>query len=432
MSTCRRPGSGRRSQSSTTSSSTTASVGDLADRAVAHDAVRGASTTARRSRVCLARSSWTMPMSALATSTMPKSASWYSPMARTTTSSVPRMALNRVKTLARTMSADGAPVVVGDDVDEAVALPVLDFGRVQPQVRVHVRWDRRRSRRRLGRDVEGRRGVVDPGERTAATGSTWSGRRPVTDITEPTRPRVGVHDEGRQRSRPAQGEVMNSNRSRGARPIAGLGLAVSGVLALGVVAAGPAAADTPGSASVNDARSPSSAPARRSTRAAPRRRCIRRPCRSTSVTTAAPSTASTGARSAGSWCPAQRRRPFRVDQANGAFADEALTVDGGKGDDTLAGGDGRRALHRRHRQRRGRRQPRQRHRTARRGQRHLPLGSGRRQRRRRGRARNFDTLDFNGNRRRDHEPARRRRPGRVPARLRPTSAWTWTASSGST
>ena len=31
---------------------------------------------------------------------------------------------------------------------------------------------------------------------------------------------------------------------------------------------------------------------------------------------------------------------FRVDQANGAFGDEALTVDGGSGNDTLNGGDG--------------------------------------------------------------------------------------------
>jgi hypothetical protein len=31
---------------------------------------------------------------------------------------------------------------------------------------------------------------------------------------------------------------------------------------------------------------------------------------------------------------------FRVDQVNGALADEALTVDGGSGDDTLDGGDG--------------------------------------------------------------------------------------------
>ena len=31
---------------------------------------------------------------------------------------------------------------------------------------------------------------------------------------------------------------------------------------------------------------------------------------------------------------------FRVDQTNGAFADEALTVDGGSGSDFLDGGDG--------------------------------------------------------------------------------------------
>jgi hypothetical protein len=31
---------------------------------------------------------------------------------------------------------------------------------------------------------------------------------------------------------------------------------------------------------------------------------------------------------------------FRVDQTNGAFADETLTVDGGSGDDTMLGGDG--------------------------------------------------------------------------------------------
>ena len=35
---------------------------------------------------------------------------------------------------------------------------------------------------------------------------------------------------------------------------------------------------------------------------------------------------------------------FRVDQANGAFADEALSVDGGNGNDTLNGGDGNEIL----------------------------------------------------------------------------------------
>jgi hypothetical protein len=36
---------------------------------------------------------------------------------------------------------------------------------------------------------------------------------------------------------------------------------------------------------------------------------------------------------------------FRVDQVNGAFADERLTVDGGSGDDTLDGGDGVEVFH---------------------------------------------------------------------------------------
>ncbi len=35
---------------------------------------------------------------------------------------------------------------------------------------------------------------------------------------------------------------------------------------------------------------------------------------------------------------------FRVDQVNGAFADEALTVDGGSGNDVMDGGDGRERL----------------------------------------------------------------------------------------
>jgi len=36
---------------------------------------------------------------------------------------------------------------------------------------------------------------------------------------------------------------------------------------------------------------------------------------------------------------------FRVDQVNGAFADESLTVDGGSGNDTLDGGDGVEVFH---------------------------------------------------------------------------------------
>jgi hypothetical protein len=65
---------------------------------------RGALSTASRSSVCFARISWTMPISALATSTIPNVASWISPTARMTTSIAPRMALKRVRMLARRIS----------------------------------------------------------------------------------------------------------------------------------------------------------------------------------------------------------------------------------------------------------------------------------------------------------------------------------------
>ena len=48
--------------------------------------------------------SCTMPISALATSTMPNVASWIGPTTAMTASIVPRIALNRVSTLARTIS----------------------------------------------------------------------------------------------------------------------------------------------------------------------------------------------------------------------------------------------------------------------------------------------------------------------------------------
>ena len=78
--------------------------GDLDDRPSRTTATCGALTTASRSRVRLARTSWTMPMSELATITMPNSASLYWPVSSTTTTRTVRMTLNRVKTLARTMS----------------------------------------------------------------------------------------------------------------------------------------------------------------------------------------------------------------------------------------------------------------------------------------------------------------------------------------
>ena len=58
------------------------------------------------------------------------------------------------------------------------------------------------------------------------------------------------------------------------------------------------------------------------------------------MTTARPSTASTGAFSRIEVFTGSGHDQFRVDQANGAFTDEALTIDGGNGRDTLNGGDG--------------------------------------------------------------------------------------------
>ena len=68
---------------------------------------RGAFRTARRSRVRLARSSWMMPMAAFQTMTRPKSASAGDPTTSTATNSTPRMALKRVRTLARMMAESG-------------------------------------------------------------------------------------------------------------------------------------------------------------------------------------------------------------------------------------------------------------------------------------------------------------------------------------
>ena len=93
------------------------------------------------------------------------------------------------------------------------------------------------------------------------------------------------------------------------------------------------------------------------------RRVRRTRCRSTSVTTARPSTASTARRSARSSCSLLGGDDqFRVDQVNGAFADEAITVDGGSGDDTMNGGDGVEIFLGGGGSRLRRRQPRRRHR----------------------------------------------------------------------
>ena len=67
----------------------------------------------------------------------------------------------------------------------------------------------------------------------------------------------------------------------------------------------------------------------------------REPSRSTSAMTGPPSTASTAARSARSRSsPTAGVTSSASTRSNGVFADEAITVNGGSGNDTLDGGDG--------------------------------------------------------------------------------------------
>ncbi len=90
--------SSRRSSSTTSSTAISDVLPSRTTRA------RGALSTARRSSVCFARVSWTMPISEFATRMRPNSASWSWPTTRMITSIVPRIALKRVRTLARMIS----------------------------------------------------------------------------------------------------------------------------------------------------------------------------------------------------------------------------------------------------------------------------------------------------------------------------------------
>ena len=91
-------------RSSMRSSSTTSSTATSLTSPSRTTRTRGSLSTASWSSVRLARTSWTMPMRALLTSTMPNSASCGCPTARITTSSTPKMALKRVKMFARRIS----------------------------------------------------------------------------------------------------------------------------------------------------------------------------------------------------------------------------------------------------------------------------------------------------------------------------------------
>jgi len=138
---------------------------------------------------------------------------------------------------------------------------------------------------------------------------------------------------------------MNTNRFLGARPLTGLGLVGIGALALGLATAGPAAAAPAGAASVADdtltviGRNGSEELALRlavgdantlqvdfGDDGTPDRSFDRRAFTRIEVYLGNGSD------------------EFRIDQVNGAFADETVTVFGGRGDDVLLGGDGAESL----------------------------------------------------------------------------------------
>ena len=134
---------------------------------------------------------------------------------------------------------------------------------------------------------------------------------------------------------------MSIYRSVGARPFAGLGLAVSAGLAFGLVTAGPAAADRPGSASVDDGTltvtgsNQGEALALRLAPGDPNTLQV-----DFGDDGVADRSFDRSTFAAVEVFLRQGADRFRVDQVNGPFADEQLTVDGGNGDDTMAGGDG--------------------------------------------------------------------------------------------
>ena len=85
-------------------------------------------TMASLSRVCLARSSWMMPIALLAMISRPNSPLMSDPVASTMRKSTPRMALMRVKILDLTMSDTLRAARVGHVIGLAVGDPLSHLG----------------------------------------------------------------------------------------------------------------------------------------------------------------------------------------------------------------------------------------------------------------------------------------------------------------
>jgi hypothetical protein len=134
---------------------------------------------------------------------------------------------------------------------------------------------------------------------------------------------------------------MHTTRALGARPVAGLGLAVSGALALGLAAAAPAAAHQQASASVANGTLNVVGSNRGEALAL---RLAPGDSNTLQVDFGDDGSAENSFdRSTFTVIDVRLRSGsdhFRVDQVNGAFADEAITVDAGSGDDSMLGGDG--------------------------------------------------------------------------------------------
>ncbi len=114
------------------SSSTTWSIGTSQRRSSRITTALGALSSASWSRVRLARSSWTMPMRALVTSTTPKRPSCGGATIRMTTRSTPRTRLKMVKTFALTISATVRVAVCGTSLIAPAAIRCRTSAALRP------------------------------------------------------------------------------------------------------------------------------------------------------------------------------------------------------------------------------------------------------------------------------------------------------------